>query len=92
MLSLQEINNYMQRLNSWDLDLNSLTKIISFENSAKLLIFLDKLMETSDELNHYPEITIKGKTLKLNLITTEENNVSIKDFALAESIDKIALS
>ena len=89
MLSINEINAHMEKLEGWDLDLNVLTKSFVFDNSAKVLIFVDKILELADVLNHHPEIVIHTINVRLNLFTKEENNITMKDFELAEAIEKM---
>lgn len=89
MLSLNEINEHMAKLEGWDMDLNVLTKTFVFDDSAKVLIFVDKILELAEALNHHPEIVIHTVNVRLNLFTKEENNITIKDFELAEAIEKM---
>ncbi len=88
MLSLNEINEHMEKLSGWDFDLTFLTKTFIFDDSAKVLIFLDKIMELSNDLNHHPEIIINHLKVQINLTTHSENAVTMKDFELAEAIDR----
>jgi pterin-4a-carbinolamine dehydratase len=89
MLTLQEIEAHMVKLKDWDLDLNTLTKTTSFEDSTSVSAFVSKIIELSEDLQHYPEIIINGKIIKLNLITKPENVLTKSDFDLAEAIDKL---
>lgn len=88
MLTLSEINAYLTKLKDWDLDGNSLTKTFQFDNYEKAIIFIDKIMEISSELNHFPEIILNKNIVKVNLMTLSENNLTNKDFELAEAIER----
>jgi len=89
MLTLQEINVYIEKLKGWDLDLNTLTKTFSFEDSISVSAFVSRIIELSEELNHHPEIIVNDKTIKLNITTKPENVLTKSDFDLAEAIDKL---
>lgn len=89
MLTLNEINEGMQRLKGWDLDVNTLVKNFNFPDSKAAMSFVNKIMEISDNLNHYPDIVISYNVIKLSLITHSENSLTNSDFKLAEEIDKI---
>ncbi|MBS3091781.1 4a-hydroxytetrahydrobiopterin dehydratase [Candidatus Pacearchaeota archaeon] len=89
MLSLHEINEKMKSLKDWDLDVNVLTKTFVFPENKQVQEFVNKVMQLSEELNHHPEIIINKNTVKLNLITKEENTLTKLDFQLAEAIDRI---
>ena len=89
MITLAEINQHMEKLKDWDMDVNTLVKTFHFENSKASIDFVNKIMEIADEMNHHPDIFISYNIVKLSLITHSENSLSSADFKLAEAIDKI---
>ena len=92
MLTLQEINAEMSALNGWSLEANSITKDFSFVDFKEALGFVNKVGETSEKLNHHPDIMMSYNKVRLALTTHSLSGLSKLDFQLAREIDKIDIS
>ncbi len=89
MLSLKEIQEKISRLNGWSLENGFLQKNFELFNFNRSITFLNKIAEVIENNKHYPDILIRNNLVKIRLITSSENQISEKDFLLAEEIDKI---
>jgi len=90
MLTLQEIQELMSKLNNWSLEANSITKVFSFSNFKEVLEFVNKVGEIAEKHSHYPDFIISQNTVRLSLTTHSEKAITKKDFEVAEEIDHLS--
>ena len=88
MLTLQEIQSMMSRLDNWSLEENSIAKTFDFPNFKEGLNFLNKIGEVAERMEHHPDVILKWGSVKL-VLTTWGEGLSKKDFEMAGEIDKI---
>lgn len=80
----------MSALKDWSLEGgNEIVKERVFENPAKALEFISKVVELGEKHNHMPKMLFDKVYVRLTLTTFEEKALTEKDFALAQDIDKI---
>ncbi|MBU0907766.1 MAG: 4a-hydroxytetrahydrobiopterin dehydratase, partial [Nanoarchaeota archaeon] len=65
MLTLQEINEAMEDLENWALEMNALSKVFSFGHFRESLEFVNKVGEAAEKLSHYPEVLIDFDSVRL---------------------------
>tara|TARA_Y100000034_G_C6665413_1_gene291878 strand:+ start:306 stop:578 length:273 start_codon:yes stop_codon:yes gene_type:complete len=89
MLPLNLINEYMQKLNGWALEGDSIVKDFDLPDFPSAIEFVNNVAELAERREHHPGILINGNQVRLNLTTHSEQGLTSKDFELAEEIDKI---
>jgi 4a-hydroxytetrahydrobiopterin dehydratase len=89
MLPLFEIQSKMKKLINWALDSNSIVKDKVFKDFKESIEFVNKVSEIAEKHNHHPSIFIKYNTVRISLTTHEAKGLTMKDFMVAEEIDKI---
>ncbi len=74
---------------NWKIENNRLTKNFSFENQTELVKFLLKVAKHADKIGHHPDVVIhKCSQMKIELFTHDKNEITEKDYSLAEFIDQ----
>ena len=89
MLSLGLINERMQKLDNWSLEENCIIKDYGFNSFKEALDFVNKIGEIAERINHHPDILLSYNKVRLTLTTHSEKTITLKDFEVAEEIDKI---
>ena len=84
-----DIETELGKLKNWKLQDNKIIKDFVFKNFAQTMIFINKVAEFAEELNHHPDMYISYNKVKIELTTHEVGRVSEKDFVLAKKIDDI---
>ncbi|MBS3077171.1 4a-hydroxytetrahydrobiopterin dehydratase [Candidatus Pacearchaeota archaeon] len=91
MLTLSEVSEAMKELKDWSLEIDSISKVLSFGNFKESLAFVNKVGEVAERLNHHPDILISFNQVRLVVTTHDEQGLTRKDFELAKEIDKIEI-
>ncbi len=74
----------------WKIENGQLTKEFEFNNFIEAVAFVNKILPLAEGMNHHPDLFIHSyKTVKINLFTHSEKQITKKDHTLAESIDKL---
>ena len=89
MLPLSTINERMSKLRNWALDGNSIVKDKLFKNFKECMEFSNKIAEIAEKHNHHPSLLITYDNVRITLTTHYAKGLTLKDFDLAEEIDKI---
>ncbi len=89
MLTLQELQDRLGKLDNWALDGQFIVKEVDFHSFKESVDFVNKVAELAEKEDHHPEITISGNIVRLSLTTHKEHSLTNKDFDFAEKIDKI---
>lgn len=89
MLSLQEIQGLMSRLENWSLEGNMIVKEFTFEDFKGALEFVNKVGAAAERLEHHPDVILQYGKVRLSLSTHSSGGLTEKDFSLAEEIDKL---
>ena len=89
MLPLSTINERMSKLRNWALDGNSIVKDKVFRNFKESLEFVNKVGEIAEKNNHHPSILINYEVVRITLTTHSAKGLTLRDFDVAEEIDKL---
>lgn len=74
----------------WEVIENSkIKKQFNFKDFDKAMIFVNKVAEVANQLNHHPDIYISYNKVTLELWTHTTNGISEKDLILASKIEEI---
>ena len=82
-----DIEIELGKLKNWKLQDNKIIKDFIFKNFIQTMVFINKVAEFAEELNHHPDMYISYNKVKIELTTHEVGGVSEKDFVLAKKID-----
>ena len=88
-LSIKEIHDRLQELNSWELIGNEISKEFSFHDFKEAMEFVQKVGEESERWHHHPDIFIRYNRVTLTLTTHDEGGLTYKDFKLAKIIEQL---
>jgi 4a-hydroxytetrahydrobiopterin dehydratase len=91
MLTLKEINDFMDNIVDWSLDNDSIVKEFSFKNFNSAIKFIENIVPIIEKHDHNPDIIISRNRVRIILITDSEKGLTKKDFEVAGEIDKIPL-
>jgi len=89
MLTLQDIQEMMSKLDNWSLEGSAISKVFVFKNFKETLEFVNKVGKIAEKMEHHPDFIISGGSVKLSLSTYSEGGLTKKDFEIAEEIGKI---
>ena len=69
---------------------DKLKRSFEFNDFMESIIFVNKIAEIANRLNHHPSITINYNQVKIETTTHDEGNIiTEKDYQLCQEIDKI---
>lgn len=80
----------MSRLKEWAIEGGALVKDYQFKDFKEAMVFVNKVADTAEKINHHPDIIIGYNFVRLTVITHSERGLTDKDFILAEDIDKLS--
>lgn len=89
MLTLQDIQSLMSKLEDWSLEGSAISKVFMFKDFKEALEFVNKVGEIAEKMEHHPDFIISGASVKLTLSTHSEGGLTRKDFEVAEEIGKL---
>jgi 4a-hydroxytetrahydrobiopterin dehydratase len=88
-LSTTEIQNKLTSMPDWSLAGNAIHKKFTFKSFMPAIAFVNRIAEAAEQANHHPDITINYSQVSISLSTHSEGGITLKDFQLAGTIDKI---
>ena len=89
-LRLEEIDNYLSKVNSWSLvSKKYIEKNFVFKNFKESLHFVSKVSDIAENENHHPDISFGWGYCKVKIFTHAIKGLAESDFILAAKIDKI---
>ena len=88
-LKQTEIRAELGKLTGWKLRGQQISKLYVFEDFTQGIKFIDRVARLAEEMNHHPDIDIRYNKIRLTLTTHDEGGLTMKDFTLATTIDRI---
>lgn len=73
----------------WTVSNDSLIKEFTFPDFKTALLFVNKVGDISEEVNHHPGINLSWGKVVITLTTHKSNSITDKDRDLANKIDNI---
>ena len=89
MISLLDFKERMSKLRNWSLEVDSIVKDKVFRDFKESMDFVNKVAEIANKHNHHPSVLINYNTVRMTLTTHEAKGLTLKDFDVAEEIDKL---
>ncbi len=85
----QQVAEQLQRLAQWTLQGDQIERLLTFENFADAMIFVNRVAEIAEEEGHHPDIRIVYNRVTLTLSTHDAGGLTQKDFQMAHRIDSL---
>jgi 4a-hydroxytetrahydrobiopterin dehydratase len=89
-LSRAEAEQRIRGLRGWALEGDAIRKQFTFANFPEAIAFVDRLAPEAEAADHHPDIQINYKRVTLTYSTHSEGGLTDKDFAGAETADRLA--
>ena len=77
--------------NNWKEINGKLTKEFKFKNFKEALVFINKVGDQAENINHHPKITNVYSSVIIELWTHDKDTITDLDYALSGLIDTISL-
>ena len=88
-LSKRGIRLELARTSGWRLRGEEISRAFVFEDFAQSIRFVNQLAKRAESMNHHPDILIQYNKVRLTLTTHDERGLTMKDFRLAQKINRI---
>ncbi len=88
-LTPMEMREKLPRLPGWNISNGRLEKEFRFENFAKTMLFLNKIMNPIEEHQNYPRMTIVYDRVLISLFTGMVGALTELDFEMAEEFNRL---
>ena len=91
ILSDQEVDQQLKRLEGWTLEGRAIRKQFTFNNFPSAVAFVDRLVPDAEAADHHPDIIINYRKVTLVYSTHSEGGLTQKDFDGAAMADRKAV-
>ncbi len=92
LLTQDEISRNLESFQGWIQEGNQISKEFQLKNFAEALSFVNKVGAEAEEIDHHPDIFIHSwNKVKIIISTHSEGGITVKDFQLAEKIERLNL-
>lgn len=88
-LSSDQARQRLATLDNWELRGGKIRRSLKFSDFKETMVFVNKIADEAEEMDHHPDIHISYNKLELELITHSEGGLTDKDFTLAHKIDRL---
>ena len=89
LLRPEAVQVLLEEVPQWKLSDNSIERTLTFGGFSAAVEFVVQLAKEAEEMNHHPDIEIRGNKVKLVLSTHSAGGLTDADFLLARKIDKL---
>ena len=89
LLSAEQIQDQLGKLNRWQLEGKEITKRYQFRDFVRAMGFVNSVALLAEGMDHHPDIDIRWNKVKLALSTHSAGGLTEKDFKLAAMIDEL---
>ena len=88
ILSEQEVENQLKKLNDWTLEGRAIRKQFTFADFPAAVAFVNRLVPEAEAADHHPDIIINYRRVTLIYSTHSEGGLTQKDFDGAAMADR----
>ena len=74
---------------AWDRDGGQLRKTVKKKDFAEAMVFVNRVAELAEEVDHHPDLAISWNTVVLTLSTHSAGGITRSDLDLAGRIDQL---
>lgn len=89
ILTTDELDTALQRLDGWRAEDGRLQKRWTFQNFAESLAFVNDVGALAEAADHHPDITFGWGYAELALTTHDRGGITDADAALASQMDRL---
>jgi 4a-hydroxytetrahydrobiopterin dehydratase len=89
-LAQEDIEQRLTQFPEWSLTGDALQRTLKFENFVAAMVFVNKVADLAERVQHHPDILVRYSKVTLTLSTHDAGGLTEKDFNLAEQIDGVA--
>ncbi len=84
-----EIQARMGEAKGWDRLGDMLARTWKFNSSQRALDFVNRASAIADRIEHYPDIVLRHRDVRVELSTHVEGGLTAKDFAMAAELNTL---
>lgn len=88
-LSRAEAARLVERVRSWRLRGRYIVRSLRTRDFAESLSLLNRIARAAERMGHHPDVELGYGYLRLRLTTHDAGGLTVRDFRLAESIERI---
>jgi len=89
-LSKSEVAEFVAlQLKDWTVDDNTIIRDFKFKTFVEAFSFMTAIALTAEKMNHHPDWSNSYNKVNVTLTTHEAKGITLRDFDLASSIDRI---
>ena len=85
-----QVNELLKTLPRWSLKNGKLHREYQFDDFKNAFIFMNKVADSAEEMQHHPEWFNVYSKVTVDLFTHDVGGLSQKDFSLAKKMDEYA--
>jgi len=89
LIPAEELETMLKKAPEWEIEGDSITRIIEFEEFSEAIDFVNDLAEVAEDAQRYPDICIQDNRVVLRLTSHDEGGVTELDVELAHRIDNL---
>jgi 4a-hydroxytetrahydrobiopterin dehydratase len=78
-----EITERLARLPGWERRGDEISRVFSFADFQEAMVFVNRVAELAEAMNHHPDIDIRYSKVTLTLSTHDAGGLTARDFNLA---------
>jgi 4a-hydroxytetrahydrobiopterin dehydratase len=90
ILTKEEIQERLKGLSGWTLTAQGIQKRFELNDFRSAILFLNRVADIAEEMNHHPDILINYDKVTFTIITHDAGGITRNDFELAARIDALA--
>jgi 4a-hydroxytetrahydrobiopterin dehydratase len=80
----------LAKTDGWRLRGKQISRTFAFDDFAQSLQFVNRVARRAESMNHHPDILIQYSKVRLVLTTHDEGGLTMKDFRLAQKVNRTA--
>ncbi|GAA0340249.1 4a-hydroxytetrahydrobiopterin dehydratase [Actinoallomurus spadix] len=83
------IDRELATVPGWELAEDAIVKTLTFADFKEAMVFVNRVAEVAEELNHHPDITIRWNRVTLTQSTHVAGGLTEYDFRLARRLNEL---
>lgn len=89
-LSDADISARLETLPEWSQPGEEIQRTFRFKDFAAAMVFVERVAERAERVQHHPDILIRYGRVTLSLSTHDAGGITDKDFDFAQAADQMA--
>lgn len=89
LITADELDAALKKCPEWEIEGESITRSIEFEEFSDAIDFVNNLAEIAEEAQHHPDIDIRYTLVTVRLTTHDVGGVTELDVQLAQRVDNL---